>query len=144
MVERGKLGKAVKCLERAAILAPEQDYVHRHLAIVRARISRLPKEELLIAGIGEKDEDDVLFDFIDPHAIEQGQQQKQQSSSNKQQKNNAVADDHHLHYQYGAKDSVFLNQPTIYNQHSGNKHKKKQQSDSGIDLRLGVNLKSKF
>ena len=45
MVERGKLGLAAQCLERAAKLAPQQDYVHRHLAIVRARINRLPPEE---------------------------------------------------------------------------------------------------
>ncbi|KAF3425460.1 hypothetical protein E2986_03493 [Frieseomelitta varia] len=45
MVERGKLGLAAQCLERAAALAPHQDYVHRHLAIVKARISRLPPEQ---------------------------------------------------------------------------------------------------
>lgn len=45
MVERGKLGLAAQCLERAAALAPQQDYVHRHLAIVKARISRLPSEQ---------------------------------------------------------------------------------------------------
>ncbi|KAJ8675843.1 hypothetical protein QAD02_011629, partial [Eretmocerus hayati] len=33
MVERGKLINAARCLERAARLAPQQDYVHRHLAI---------------------------------------------------------------------------------------------------------------
>ncbi|XP_053988593.1 protein O-mannosyl-transferase Tmtc3-like [Hylaeus volcanicus] len=45
MVERGKLGLAAQCLERAAALAPQQDYVHRHLAIVKARINRLPPEQ---------------------------------------------------------------------------------------------------
>lgn len=45
MVERGKLTLAAQCLERAAKLAPHQDYVQRHLAIVRARINRLPPEE---------------------------------------------------------------------------------------------------
>ncbi|XP_046747903.1 protein O-mannosyl-transferase Tmtc3-like isoform X1 [Diprion similis] len=45
MVERGKLGLAAQCLERAAALAPQQDYVHRHLAIVRARINRTPPEQ---------------------------------------------------------------------------------------------------
>lgn len=45
MVERGKLGLAAQCLERAAALAPHQDYVHRHLAIVKARISRLSPEQ---------------------------------------------------------------------------------------------------
>ncbi|CAK9833457.1 Protein O-mannosyl-transferase Tmtc3 [Anthophora retusa] len=45
MVERGKLGLAAQCLEHAAALAPHQDYVHRHLAIVKARISRLPPEQ---------------------------------------------------------------------------------------------------
>lgn len=45
MVERGKLGLAAQCLERAAIIAPQQDYVHRHLAIVKSRIDRLPPEQ---------------------------------------------------------------------------------------------------
>ncbi|XP_033216961.1 protein O-mannosyl-transferase Tmtc3-like [Belonocnema kinseyi] len=45
MVERGKLDLAAQCLERAAALAPQQDYVHRHLAIVKARITRLPPEQ---------------------------------------------------------------------------------------------------
>ncbi|XP_043257371.1 protein O-mannosyl-transferase Tmtc3-like isoform X2 [Colletes gigas] len=45
MVERGKLGLAAQCLERVAALAPHQDYVHRHLAIVKARINRLPPEQ---------------------------------------------------------------------------------------------------
>ncbi|XP_012149593.1 protein O-mannosyl-transferase Tmtc3 isoform X3 [Megachile rotundata] len=45
MVERGKLGLAAQCLEHAAALAPHQDYVHRHLAIVKARINRLPPEQ---------------------------------------------------------------------------------------------------
>jgi len=45
MVERGKLGLAAQCLERAAALAPHQDYVHRHLSIVRTRISRLPPDQ---------------------------------------------------------------------------------------------------
>lgn len=46
MVERGKLGLAEQCLERAAALAPDQDYVHQHLSIVRTRISRLPPGQL--------------------------------------------------------------------------------------------------
>lgn len=45
MVERGKLGLAAQCLERAAILAPQQDYVHKHLSIVRTRINRLPPDQ---------------------------------------------------------------------------------------------------
>lgn len=45
MVERGKLGLAAQCLERAAALAPQQDYVQRHLSIVRTRISRLPPDQ---------------------------------------------------------------------------------------------------
>lgn len=45
MVERGKLGLAAQCLEHAAALAPHQDYVQRHLSIVRTRISRLPPEQ---------------------------------------------------------------------------------------------------
>lgn len=45
MVERGKLGLAAQCLERAAALAPQQDYVQRHLSIVKTRISRLPPDQ---------------------------------------------------------------------------------------------------
>lgn len=45
MVERGKLGLAAQCLEHAAALAPHQDYVQRHLSIVRTRISRLPPDQ---------------------------------------------------------------------------------------------------
>ncbi|KAL2719563.1 protein O-mannosyl-transferase Tmtc3-like isoform X1 [Vespula squamosa] len=44
MVERGKLGLAVQCLEHAAKMAPHQDYVHRHLAVVKARMDILPYE----------------------------------------------------------------------------------------------------
>jgi len=40
MVERGKLNQAAQCLERAAALAPHQDYVQRHLSIVRNRINK--------------------------------------------------------------------------------------------------------
>ncbi|XP_058789494.1 protein O-mannosyl-transferase Tmtc3-like [Phymastichus coffea] len=59
MVERNKLGLAEQCLQRAAALAPQQDYVHRHLAIVRARINRLSKEELQVVGLGDNPE---IFD----------------------------------------------------------------------------------
>lgn len=40
-VERGKLLQAEECLENAHKLAPEEDYVLRHLQIVRNRIAKL-------------------------------------------------------------------------------------------------------
>lgn len=36
-VERGKLEIAEECLTRAAALAPHENYIQRHLAVVRAR-----------------------------------------------------------------------------------------------------------
>ncbi|XP_014223794.1 transmembrane and TPR repeat-containing protein CG4050 [Trichogramma pretiosum] len=74
MVERGKLGLAAQCLEKAAALAPEQDYVHRHLAIVRARLNRLPDEEV----------DNEIFDdsfWSQPLPAAQDQQSQQQRDS---------------------------------------------------------------
>lgn len=40
-VERGKLLEAQTCLEHAHTLAPEEDYVLRHLQIVKNRIAKL-------------------------------------------------------------------------------------------------------
>lgn len=40
-VERGKLLQAEECLENAHKLAPEEDYVLRHLQIVKNRIAKL-------------------------------------------------------------------------------------------------------
>lgn len=40
-VERGKLLEAQTCLQQAHKLAPEEDYVLRHLQIVQNRISKL-------------------------------------------------------------------------------------------------------
>lgn len=45
LVERGKLLLAAQCLERTARMAPHQDYVLKHLAIVKARIYRLPRDK---------------------------------------------------------------------------------------------------
>lgn len=44
-VERGKLLEAQSCLEQAHSLAPEEDYIVKHLNIVRNRISKLPLNE---------------------------------------------------------------------------------------------------
>lgn len=44
-VERGKLLEAQSCLEQAHSLAPEEDYIIKHLNIVRNRISKLPLNE---------------------------------------------------------------------------------------------------
>nr|XP_032512125.1 protein O-mannosyl-transferase Tmtc3-like [Danaus plexippus plexippus] len=38
-VERGKLAVAEECLTRAAVLAPHEHYIQRHLAVVRARLA---------------------------------------------------------------------------------------------------------
>lgn len=38
-VERGKLTIAEECLTRAASLAPHEQYIQRHLSVVRARIA---------------------------------------------------------------------------------------------------------
>lgn len=40
-VERGKLLEARECLEKAHALAPEEDYVLRHLQIVQNRIAKM-------------------------------------------------------------------------------------------------------
>lgn len=45
MVERGQLHMAAQCLEKAASLAPDQDYIKKHLSIVKSRINRLPPEQ---------------------------------------------------------------------------------------------------
>lgn len=45
MVERGQLNLAAQCLEKASILAPEQDYIRKHLSIVKSRLARLPPEQ---------------------------------------------------------------------------------------------------
>lgn len=45
-MERGKLLEAQTCLEQAHSLAPEEDYIIKHLNIVRNRISKLPLNDL--------------------------------------------------------------------------------------------------
>lgn len=40
-VERGNLLEAEKCLQRVHALAPDEDYIARHLQIVQTRISKL-------------------------------------------------------------------------------------------------------
>ncbi|XP_015123160.1 uncharacterized protein LOC107045397 [Diachasma alloeum] len=45
MVERSQLHLAAQCLEKAAVLAPDQDYIKKHLSIVQSRINHLPPEQ---------------------------------------------------------------------------------------------------
>ncbi|KAF7384206.1 hypothetical protein HZH66_012456 [Vespula vulgaris] len=95
MVERGKLGLAAQCLERAARLAPHQDYVHRHLAIVKARISRLPREQ----------RDTEIFD-----------DSFWTSNDNDRSYNNDLSNNQFL----GKTDTIFANHAIVHN-HIGNK-----------------------
>jgi tetratricopeptide (TPR) repeat protein len=44
-VERGHLQQAEKCLEKAKNLAPNEEYITRHLAIVRERIATQRKTQ---------------------------------------------------------------------------------------------------
>ncbi|XP_043487059.1 protein O-mannosyl-transferase Tmtc3-like isoform X1 [Polistes fuscatus] len=95
MVERGKLGLAAQCLERAARLAPHQEYVHRHLAIVKARINRLPREQ----------RDTEIFD--DSFWTSNGQDRSY---------NNDLSNNQFL----GKTDTIFANHAIVHN-HIGNK-----------------------
>lgn len=95
MVERGKLGLAAQCLEHAAALAPHQDYVQRHLSIVRARINRQSPEE----------RDTEVFD-----------DSFWNSNVNDRPFNTEASDGQFL----GKTDSVFTNHATVHN-HIGNK-----------------------
>lgn len=95
MVERGKLGLAAQCLERAAALAPHQDYVQRHLSIVRTRISRLPPDQR---------DNDVFDDSF-------------WNSNVKDRPFNTESSNGQF---LGKTDSVFANHATIHN-HIGNK-----------------------
>ena len=133
MVERGKLGMAAQCLERAAALAPQQDYVHRHLAIVRTRISRLTKEELAAAGVDDEEEffDDSLWaEHLPPEAQQPEQQPKQQQQPARE---DPTAE------QFIGKDSVFLSHAAVHN-HLGNKQQQQTSADA-LGARLSVNLK---
>lgn len=77
MVERGKLVLAAQCLERAADLAPQQDYVHRHLAIVRSRIDRMPQEEIAAEG-KERFDESLWAEPLQPQTQQQQQQQAEE------------------------------------------------------------------
>jgi len=44
-VERGELTKAEQCLQKVSALAPNEDYIKRHLRIVRARILKLKQQK---------------------------------------------------------------------------------------------------
>lgn len=44
-VEQGRLEKAERCMAQAAVMAPHEEYIQRHLKILRARLhSRNSKE----------------------------------------------------------------------------------------------------
>ena len=146
MVERGKLTKAAQCLERAAALAPQQDYVHRHLAIVRSRISRLPKEELAAAdaawdGGEEHYDDEALFG-----GGAGGDTLWQQANVQETTKETAEVEEDNEEV---GESSVFLNHAVVHN-HLGNKQQQQlqqqqQSSSAGAgEARLNMNLKSEW
>ncbi|XP_055381019.1 protein O-mannosyl-transferase Tmtc3 [Condylostylus longicornis] len=43
-VEKNELNKALNCLEKAHFLAPEEEYIYRHLNIIRAKVKKKPNE----------------------------------------------------------------------------------------------------
>ncbi|XP_063987197.1 protein O-mannosyl-transferase Tmtc3 [Diachasmimorpha longicaudata] len=45
MIERSQLHLAAQCLEKAAALRADQEYIRKHLTIVKSRINRLPPEQ---------------------------------------------------------------------------------------------------
>lgn len=59
-VERGKLAKSQECLQHAHQLAPNEDYILRHLQIVQTRISKLKQSE------GMQKEKEIAFAEFDP------------------------------------------------------------------------------
>lgn len=59
-VERGKLAKAQECLQHAHQLAPNEDYILRHLQIVQTRISKLKQ------AIDMDTEKEIAFAEFDP------------------------------------------------------------------------------
>ncbi|XP_001601753.2 protein O-mannosyl-transferase Tmtc3 [Nasonia vitripennis] len=146
MVERGKLGLAAQCLERAAALAPQQDYVHRHLAIVRARISRLPKEELAAAGVSEEDverfDESLWMEQPDEEQQPQSQPLHQQQTLSGAGDSGAAVDDPTSEQFLGKPDnSVFLNHAVVHN-HLGSKPQQKQGSGDTVNARRApVNIK---
>lgn len=58
MVERGQLYLASQCLEKASLLAPEQDYITKHLSIVNSRLDKIPPEQ---RDTGEIFDDSFLY-----------------------------------------------------------------------------------
>ncbi|ODN00207.1 hypothetical protein Ocin01_06473 [Orchesella cincta] len=90
-VERGDLLRAEKCFIRATQLAPEEEYIHRHLKIVRQRIAKLTAALNQNANMPQKsvmeksqtdypppiigDDDDALLDALpenDPYFNQHG------------------------------------------------------------------------
>lgn len=134
MVERGKLRQAEQCLDRAAAMAPQQDYIHRHLAIVRARISRLSKEELAANSIN--DEDDIFNESLLASLTQvQGAQPQQKYEQQAQESDEDEFIDN-------ADSAVFRNRAVVHN-HLGNKQKQQQPATESIGDRLDENFKGK-
>lgn len=59
-MERGKLAKAQECLQYAHQLAPNEDYILRHLQIVQTRILKLKQ------AAGHHKEKEIAFAEFDP------------------------------------------------------------------------------
>lgn len=134
MVERGKLRQAEQCLDRAAAMAPQQDYIHRHLAIVRARISRLSKEELAANSIN--DEDDIFNESLlaSLTQVQHTQPQKQYE----QQEHETDEEDEFI----DKSDPPAFRKRAVVHNHIGNKQKQQQKPNAeSIGKRLDENLK---
>lgn len=81
-VERGKLQVAEDCLVRAAALAPHENYIQRHLAVVRARraaalaaASKPPSQAATVTAPAATTEVRARWNYIpqqppDPHEID--------------------------------------------------------------------------
>lgn len=135
MVERGKLRQAEQCLDRAAAMAPQQDYIHRHLAIVRARISRLSKEELAANSIN--DEDDIFNESLLASLTKVQDTQPKQPYEEPAQENeeDGFIDE---------PDSTVFGNRAVVHSHLGKKQKQQQKASSdSIVNRLDENFKGK-
>ncbi len=115
-VERGDLLRAEKCFIRATQLAPHEEYIHRHLKIVRQRIQKLtaafnqnantPSKSVMEKSqteyppplIGEEETaDDALLDGL-PHQHDQhghGHLQQHASSSTSSPSSTSSSTKHH-------------------------------------------------
>lgn len=69
-VERGELQTAESCLSRAHIMAPHEDYILRHLKIVRTRLAKFSQMQQQQQGGGMASERTAAATH--PEAIEGG------------------------------------------------------------------------